>query len=279
MIILDKTAAQAMKAARAYIRRNATTHWLEFQNINFTDDSIHALFTIPKVGNYVEANHWTRVTFRNCKFEWLALKGHEFTSCSFFDCHFYDCSFRNCSFLDCVFRGSEDIRASLFDGCSLKSTRFTMHPENGKQLNFSRLVDCHLWDVSFYYPISDDLNLSGTLMTNTFGFRYFQVTWSGFGEKGRLLTSRLNQNGEVIFSCGCFVGNEKALRNYMKMHPGDTSLINKTRIMALNMAKDHLLGRDALMRRKRPGKPKTKKAKTDVKHRTKPTGKTARRVS
>lgn len=70
-------------------------------------------------------------------------------------------------------------------------------------------------------------DLSGALS----GPAYYSISWSGHGEMGRRLHA-VEQNGELVFSCGCFSGSEDDLLEYIEQ--GD-KLHAESRLRALEI--------------------------------------------
>ena len=57
-------------------------------------------------------------------------------------------------------------------------------------------------------------NLSGVHFNVTRGIEYAICNWAGHGEKGRQI-SAVKINDEIIFFCGCFEGDARALIDYI----------------------------------------------------------------
>jgi uncharacterized protein YjbI with pentapeptide repeats len=76
-------------------------------------------------------------------------------------------------------------------------------------------------------------DLSGADLSECKGlFAYAQVSFTGHGERGRMLTAIRRKDGDAPeLSCGCFYGNTKALREYIA---NGNELYRKTRTVALD---------------------------------------------
>lgn len=57
-------------------------------------------------------------------------------------------------------------------------------------------------------------NLGGANLRQSMGLEYVQCSWFGHGECGRQLFA-VRLDNEIIFYCGCFRGNARALIDYI----------------------------------------------------------------
>lgn len=78
----------------------------------------------------------------------------------------------------------------------------------------------------------NDADLSGADLSGSVGGpAYYSISWIGHGECGRRLHA-VEQNGELVFSCGCFSGSESDLLEYIET--GDKAYIT-SRLEALDI--------------------------------------------
>ena len=120
-------------------------------------------------------------------------------------------------------------RASL-DGASLVGASLVGASLNGASLVGARLVGASLVGASLDGARLDGARLDGASLNGALR-RYAQIAFTGHGECGRMLTAiQLKKGGKIEFFCGCFMGDEKKLRKYIK---DGAAHLRKTRTLAL----------------------------------------------
>lgn len=79
-------------------------------------------------------------------------------------------------------------------------------------------------------------NLSGANLSGLKGIFWSSCGFNNHGEMGRVENAVVNDN-EIIFYCGCFIGNKKQLQNYI--NNGDENF-KKSRRIAMNFNYNNL---------------------------------------
>jgi len=108
-----------------------------------------------------------------------------------------------------------NLRSANLSGADLRSADLRSANLSGADLSGADLSGADLSDV----------NLSGAD-----GLCYAQVSFSGHGECGRMLTA-IKRTEEIELFCGCFTGNVEALRQYIA---NGKERLKKTRTLALD---------------------------------------------
>lgn len=205
------------------------------------------------------------ITFNNVRFENVDLTNSTFTDCSFTNCTFHICCF-NCTMVRCKILNSSFIQSRMNDSsindCSFRTCDFST-------FNFYR---SYLYDVLFRDSTFDDIMTSVSIIENLrlrnstiksahlsytmfrscyfrentiksikafsessfsrcIGIKYASCSFDSHGECGRILNV-LEINKELIFSCGCFLGNKKDLLAYIK-NDHTSYKVYRTRKLAL----------------------------------------------
>ena len=105
-------------------------------------------------------------------------------------------------------------------GADLRSANLSGANLSGADLRSADLRSANLSGANL-----SDVNLSGAD-----GLCYAQVSFSGHGECGRMLTA-IKRTEEIELFCGCFTGNVEALRQYIA---NGKERLKKTRTLALD---------------------------------------------
>lgn len=83
-------------------------------------------------------------------------------------------------------------------------------------LSSADLSNAYLSRAGLIFADLSGANLSNADLSGSAGGpKYYSISWRGHGERGRRLHA-VEQDGQLIFSCGCFSGTEKELREYIK---------------------------------------------------------------
>ena len=167
-------------------------------NINYNDDSL---------------------TIKEC----LMNASREKVNLSWSDLRWSDLSesdLRGSSLKECDLRGSDlrecnlswsDLSWSDLSGCNLSGCNLSGCNLSGCNLRGCNLSGCNLSGCNL-----SGCNLSGCNLSESIGLDYAQISFNGFGEKNRLISLvDINRNGNPIFFCGCFKGNNEELINYI----------------------------------------------------------------
>ncbi len=108
---------------------------------------------------------------------------------------------------------------------NLSSANLSYADLRSADLSYANLSSADLSSANLSYANLRSADLSYAI------HRYSQIAFTGHGECGRMLTAIQLKKGDAIsFFCGCFTGNEKALRAYIK---DGAEHLRKTRTLAL----------------------------------------------
>lgn len=130
---------------------------------------------------------------------------------------------------DAILRGA-NLRGANLSGASLV----------GADLRDAVLIDANLHGANLSGAILsgaylDSANLDGANLRGA-DFSglvndpsYYSISWSGHGERGRRLHA-VEQNGQLVFSCGRFSGSDDELREYIADGPAELA---ESRLRAL----------------------------------------------
>lgn len=165
------------------------------------------------------------VFFENAQLDKIA--GFEFEDSIFTNCHFGNfSSFQKCVFVNCKFKnctmprhihGTTFIRCSFesckidcylsdsfFAACTIKDSSVRFIQENS-EFKDGDMINC---DINFHSSFSF-YNYVKSVETASCSFKLH-------GERGITLYAVKYQDN-IYFNCGCFRGDEKALREYIKL--------------------------------------------------------------
>ena len=130
---------------------------------------------------------------------------------------------------------SADLRSANLSGANLSDVNLSDVNLSGADLRSANLSDVNLSDVNLSgadlrSANLSDVNLSDVNLSGADGLCYAQVSFSGHGECGRMLTA-IKRTEEIELFCGCFTGNVEALRQYIA---NGKERLKKTRTLALD---------------------------------------------
>ena len=115
-------------------------------------------------------------------------------------------------------------------GADLRSADLRSANLSGANLSDVNLSDVNLSGADLRSANLSDVNLSDVNLSGADGLCYAQVSFSGHGECGRMLTA-IKRTEEIELFCGCFTGNVEALRQYIA---NGKERLKKTRTLALD---------------------------------------------
>ena len=103
-------------------------------------------------------------------------------------------------------------------GADLRSANLRSANLYGANLRSADLCGANLCGVNLCGADLSGANLCGANLSESQGVLFSQCSFSGHGERGRMLmVVRIGE--EMRFFCGCFRGNEMELREYIQAGP------------------------------------------------------------
>ena len=125
---------------------------------------------------------------------------------------------------------SANLSGANLSGADLRSADLRSANLSGANLSDVNLSDVNLSGADLRSANLSDVNLSDVNLSGADGLCYAQVSFSGHGECGRMLTA-IKRTEEIELFCGCFTGNVEALRQYIA---NGKERLKKTRTLALD---------------------------------------------
>lgn len=106
-----------------------------------------------------------------------------------------------------------DLRDANLMYTDLRWANLKMIDLSAANLTYANLMGANLEGANL-----TEVELAGAHVDRLSGINYAVCSFRGHGERGRQLFA-IEINSEVILFCGCFKGNEKQLRDYIKEGP------------------------------------------------------------
>ena len=107
----------------------------------------------------------------------------------------------------------DGVRANLHSA-NLSSADLYGANLSSADLRSADLSSANLYGANLYGANLHSADLRSANLSESQGFTYAQVSWTGHGERGRQLTA-IKLGEELKFFCGCFQGTEAELRQYI----------------------------------------------------------------
>lgn len=104
-----------------------------------------------------------------------------------------------------------NLRGSILYDANLSNADLSGADFSSANLRNADFSNADMSDANFSEAILSGADFSGSIG----GPSYYSISWIGHGEQGRRLHA-VEQNGELVFSCGCWSGSESDLRQYIK---------------------------------------------------------------
>lgn len=162
-----------------------------------------------------------RSTFSNCDFTESKFESATLTRSNFVSCDFYTASMRKCLISDCEFV-KVNLCGASFRNSSIRRTKLNVTDISCVYFNSAKLSDVCIYDCAIAYSIFTGVKFSKVVMQGVTSesvtgiHRIVSVGFTLHGVRGRQLTVyQLTAKSKPVFNCGCFIGSEKQLRQYI----------------------------------------------------------------